>query len=65
MTALSSESLSRSVVARLPFFWWREQTDWPARVPTSKSINSVPADDAYIPSGTADLWRSARPRPQR
>ena len=63
MTTLSSESLSRSVVSRLPFFWWREQSDWPARKPSRTS--AMPADDSYIPSGTADLWRSARPRPQR
>ena len=65
MTTLSTESLSRSVVSRLPFFWWLEQADWPARRPSGKNTGAVPADDSYIPSGTADLWRSARPRPQR
>jgi hypothetical protein len=63
MTTLSSEPLSRSVVARLPFFWWRQQADWPARKPSG--TGAVPTDDSYIPSGTADLWRSARPRSQR
>jgi hypothetical protein len=59
MTTLSVQSLSRSAVARMPFFWWRQQA-WPQQNRSAPA--HVPADDAYIPSGTADLWRSSRAR---
>jgi hypothetical protein len=64
MTALSAQSLSRSAIARIPFFWWRQQAAWPT-AQRSRAAAGVPADDCYIPSGTADLWRSARPCPYR
>jgi hypothetical protein len=58
MTTVSVPSLSRSTIARMPFFWWREQA-WPKQA--RPGADRLPTDDAYIPSGTADLWRSARP----
>ncbi len=60
--ATMSQPLSRSVVGRLPFFWWRAQA-WPQ--PSRRTAAHPLADDAYIPSGTADLWRSSRPRCSR
>jgi hypothetical protein len=65
MTTLSSQPLSRSALARMPFFWWRQQADWPVRQRAGKTAGRRPADDCYIPSGTADLWRSAKPHAPR
>jgi hypothetical protein len=47
---------------RIPYMWWlREATkDAPAEAPEPDGY--TPSDTDYIPSGTADMWRTARTR---
>ena len=53
MTALSTPTR-----VRIPFFWWQNEA---ARTkPAAEKISYLRCDTEYIPSGTADLWRTAR-----
>jgi hypothetical protein len=64
MTALATSPNTRTARVRVPFFWWLHESRVDRATATADS-GSVYLDASYIPTGTADLWRSARRRPGR
>jgi hypothetical protein len=64
VSALTSSSPSRPLIARTPFFWWLRELQLQTTAREARPAY-VASPDAYIPAGTADLWRSARPRSVR
>lgn len=66
MTALIAGVGIREVRWRIPFFWWSRQ---PRMAFESSTVQvgfvCLESENTYIPTGTADLWRSARRRPGR
>jgi len=53
MTALTTPSTR----VRIPFFWWQNEV---ARTTPVVEDNYQRCDTDYIPSSTADMWRTAR-----
>src|SRR5689334_15691488 len=43
---------------RIPFYWWRHEASQTR--PAAREPGYLVCDTAYIPSGTADMWRTAR-----
>jgi hypothetical protein len=54
MTELSTPS----TLLRMSFFWW--QNEVARTTPVVEDRNYLRCDTDYIPSSTADMWRTAR-----
>jgi hypothetical protein len=55
--AMSAQN-TPAVRVRIPFFWWRREV----AATKAQDAGYLRCDTTYIPSGTADLWRSSRNR---
>jgi hypothetical protein len=60
VTTSTTTTKARPAVRIAPFFWWLREAD--RQSATTKAYVALPGD--YIPAGTADLWRTARPGAQ-